>query len=57
MSTEDERLAIIADICETVPPDRLNNDVAYGISYAIGYLGGHGDGFTEAVRERNGDTK
>lgn len=55
---EDERLTIIADICETVPPGRLNNDVAYGISYTIGYLGGLDNGHAEAIRHGlNGDTK
>lgn len=42
MSTEDDRLTLIADICESVPRERLNNDVAYGVSYAVGYIGGLG---------------
>lgn len=43
MITEEDLLNVIATICETIPKDQLNNDVAHGVAYAVGYLGGRGE--------------
>ena len=36
--SEEELLSIVATICEAYPRDALNNDIARGISFAVGYL-------------------
>ncbi|WP_181275988.1 hypothetical protein [Brevibacterium oceani] len=38
MSTKEEQLAVIATICEALPREELNNDVARGIAFAVGYI-------------------
>lgn len=43
MITNEELVGIIA---ERVPAERQNDDVAYGIAYAVGYLDGLGNGVT-----------